>query len=214
MIRVLAPVIYYAIAGASWLGAWVQRLPRAAWFGGASLLAHGLLLSLLLPRDAGREPSAELERRAVEVQFVPPGPENVAERDVTDPGVATTPNAEAFPAAHPAVRLEGDPDSGLPQLVTGDIMPPTPDIHRNIPPAYPAEAARRGAEGTVGLVIHVGATGRALGVEVVHSSGTSSLDRAASDRLRTWRFAPAKDGDRPVPFDYELNIRFVLGTHP
>ncbi len=204
MIRYLAVAAYMIVRGV----AWVQRWPRGARFGAASLLAHALLLSLLLPHGAGRE-GGLVQSRPVEVQFVPPGPDEVAERDVTDTRIA--PSADPGKQAA-AVRLDSEA-SGLPQTVTGDIAPPTPDTSRNLPPAYPADAARRGIEGTVGLVIHVSTAGRALGVEVVHSSGTASLDRAASERLRTWRFTPAKNGDRPVPFDYELNIRFVLGNH-
>lgn len=213
MIRSAAILLYYAMAGAAWLVPWGRVRPLLMRFGAASVLIHLLLLSFLLPHDAGRGQISAADPGEVEVQFVPPGPESIADREATDSDLAAAPNAEALRANRKAVRLDGDPDPGLPPPATGDTVPPTPDTHRNIPPAYPAEAARRGAEGTVGLVIHVSPTGRALGVDVLHSSGTPSLDRAASDRLRTWRFAPARNGDRPVPFDYELNIRFVLGNH-
>lgn len=135
----------------------------------------------------------------------PPGP---------DPGPREPPRkpASAQPAA-PAVNL-GDADETQDDLlVTGrGIVPPAPDSrYRNQPPGYPADAARAGATGTVGLLVQVSAGGLPVNVVVIGSSGTASLDRAARDAVRRWHFTPAQIQGTPVPFDYALEVRFVIG---
>ncbi|MGN6113026.1 MAG: energy transducer TonB, partial [Luteimonas sp.] len=56
-------------------------------------------------------------------------------------------------------------------------------------PRYPRDAQRRGVAGTVLLRVHVGADGRPQGVDLVQGSGSHSLDRAATEAVRRWRFA-------------------------
>ena len=91
-----------------------------------------------------------------------------------------------------------------------DIVPPRPDSRfRNLPPAYPAEAMRRRQEGTVRLVVHVSADGTPVLVELAGSSGHPSLDKAALNAVRQWRFNPAMGATGPVPFNYPLDIHFV-----
>ena len=93
-----------------------------------------------------------------------------------------------------------------------NIIPASPDsAFRNQPPAYPEQAARVGAEGTVGLLVQVSAQGIPVKVTVANSSGTASLDREAQNAIRRWRFTPARIRGKPVPFDYALDIRFILG---
>ena len=62
-------------------------------------------------------------------------------------------------------------------------------------PVYPAEARRRGVEGTVLLRLKILLDGRVGKVEVARSSGSALLDRAASRSASSWRFA--FDGDPP-----------------
>jgi len=49
---------------------------------------------------------------------------------------------------------------------------------------------------------------------IANSSGAESLDRAARNAVRRWRFTPAQNQGTPVPFDYSLDIRFILGDKP
>jgi len=97
--------------------------------------------------------------------------------------------------------------------VTGrGVIPPGPDsAFRNQPPTYPTEAARVGAQGTVSLLVHVSAKGLPQDVVVASSSGVASLDRAARDAVRRWHFVPARMQGTAVPFDYPLDIRFIIG---
>lgn len=138
-----------------------------------------------------------------------PGP------DALPPPAGAVPDRAAPPG--PPSRLQvnlGGMDDRESLLVTGDdVVPPRPDdtIH-NRPPAYPAEAARRHAQGTVGLVVHVTETGQPAWVDVVATSGDAALDSAARDAVALWRFRPATEAGIPVPFDFAYNIRFTLDS--
>lgn len=208
--------------------------PLSPWIIARSAALHAAVLFLLLPA-AARHSDQSIEQPPIEVELISqvamnpgdtPSPQQVAAVKTAAPQPATqpfspssqpvlAPSFQSGTHTTPAVNL-GDGANLLDALtVTGThVVPPSPNSYRNQPPHYPADAARRGIEGTVGLVIHVSAGGIAERVEVVNSSGTDSLDRAAAERLSSWRFTPARDGDRSIPFDYEMNIRFVLGDHP
>jgi protein TonB len=69
---------------------------------------------------------------------------------------------------------------------------------RNPPPRYPADARRNGTEGTVTLRVWVAADGTAGRVELDRSSGSRSLDDAATSTVKTWRFVPAHRNGEPV----------------
>jgi protein TonB len=55
-----------------------------------------------------------------------------------------------------------------------------------------------GEQGTVRLDVHVGTDGGVIDVQVRQSSGSPSLDRAATDAVRKWRFKPATVDGQPV----------------
>lgn len=79
------------------------------------------------------------------------------------------------------------------------------------PPAYPRDALRRGAEGTVLLQVLVGTDGRPLEVEVSESSGHRDLDAAARRHvLARWRFRPAHRDGHPVQAIGLVPIAFSL----
>lgn len=119
--------------------------------------------------------------------------------------------APAAPANPPAFNFGGT-DSESNTLVTGDnVIPASPDKKaRNRPPPYPEDAARRGQQGAVLLVIHVSPGGLTEGVDVLRSSGYASLDRAARDAVMTWRFLPAVKDGAPIPFDFRMNFVFSV----
>jgi protein TonB len=79
-------------------------------------------------------------------------------------------------------------------------------------PSYPRDALRDAIEGTVMLRVLVDVDGRPLDVQIEHSSGNRSLDRAAREQvLQRWRFRPAMQNGRAVqaiglvPVDFRLN---------
>ena len=117
------------------------------------------------------------------------------------------------PSPTPAVNLGNGVEDVDPLSVTSDQMrPPAPDSRfRNLPPSYPADAARAGAEGTVQLSVRVAASGVPSAVVIARSSGNASLDHEARRAVQLWRFRPARSGGQAVPYEYPINIRFSLG---
>ena len=77
-------------------------------------------------------------------------------------------------------------------------------------PHYPHLARKLGWQGTVLLHVQVGADGRCTAVQLQRSSGHTVLDEAALQAVRTWRFIPARQGDRPVNAWVDVPIRFNL----
>lgn len=77
-------------------------------------------------------------------------------------------------------------------------------------PSYPPEAYRAREEGTVIVQADVDATGNASEVKVVRHSGSRTLDRAALNEVRKWKFRPAMENGKAVassvqvPVDYKL----------
>ena len=151
------------------------------------------------------------QANAPDAPALPHGP-----MDAQAPDAASRPPARQATGAAPAVVNLGDGGRDLASLDarSDDLVPPKPDSrYRNLPPAYPADAARRRETGSVHLVIHVSVDGVPVQVEVAGSSGHPSLDQAAVRALQRWRFTPAQGIAGPVPFSYPLNINFI-GDRP
>ena len=182
--------------------------------------ALGLLLFLLLWLDQrkdndfyradGAVPSAEGQ------QFEPlPAPlpaqqdgENASGLDEVDetPASGDEPRIAEAPAAPPAAPAAPPP---LPASAAGDRSVPQPVS--SPAPRYPRAAQRRGESGTVLLRVHVGADGRPVAVDLVQSSHSRDLDRAAAEAVRRWRFRPALRDGQPVPGIVQIPVTFNLG---
>ena len=127
---------------------------------------------------------------------------------------------QAQPAAPPASfaappgprRNPGETDSPSNAVARGDnVIPAQADArYRNRPPVYPAEAQAKGQQGAVTLLIHVSPAGLPTAVEVIGSSGSLLLDRAAREAVETWHFLPALQDGAPVAADMPLRVRFEL----
>jgi len=85
-----------------------------------------------------------------------------------------------------------------------------PDYLRNPPPRYPEFARQAHQQGTVILRVVVSETGEALAVSIRSSSGFRSLDRAALEAVRNWRFKPGTLGGVPIRSMVEVPVRFQL----
>lgn len=78
------------------------------------------------------------------------------------------------------------------------------------PPRYPSTALRRGEEGSVMLRVLVNADGSPSTIDVATSSRSRSLDRAARDAVKKWKFNPGRKQGIPisswvlVPIDFKL----------
>ncbi|HEY4294809.1 energy transducer TonB [Luteibacter sp.] len=90
---------------------------------------------------------------------------------------------------------------------------PTPTPAELVPvympsPRYPIAALRAQREGRVVLSVTVTPDGDVTRVSVGRSSGDESLDRAAEEAVRGWRFAAADD--RPARYTADLPVNFQL----
>ena len=105
--------------------------------------------------------------------------------------------------------LDGTDSLSNAQVSGDNVIPASPDDRfRNRPPVYPRDAAMRGEHGVVVLLIHVSDYGVATGADVATSSGYLSLDQAAVEAVRKWRFRPALKDGKAVPFD--MPMRFIF----
>jgi TonB family protein len=110
-------------------------------------------------------------------------------------GLPPSPNSFATPD-HSGNRPPARPPAASTDVAgTGDGVaagPPAP-ASGNRPPRYPPDALRKRIEGTVLLKVEVRPTGETGAVDVARSSGHRSLDDAAVEAVRKWRFRPATD---------------------
>ncbi|WP_286974915.1 energy transducer TonB [Pseudomonas sp.] len=80
------------------------------------------------------------------------------------------------------------------------------------PPSYPATARRRNQEGTVWVEVRLDRNGAQRDVQVLRSSGVSSLDQAAVMAVSGWRFKPETVAGQPVPSRVQIPIAFALAA--
>lgn len=77
-------------------------------------------------------------------------------------------------------------------------------------PVYPAQAKRRGLQGTVWVAVRLDAQGQQLELQVLHSSSVPSLDQAALVAVRKWRFLPETRNGIGVPSRVHIPIQFAI----
>jgi len=78
-------------------------------------------------------------------------------------------------------------------------------------PVYPAQALRTGEQGTVFVLAQVDVAGNVSDAHVVRHSGSYTLDRAAANEVRRWKFEPALHDGRPVVASVEVPVSYRLG---
>lgn len=84
-------------------------------------------------------------------------------------------------------------------------------LYKHNPPAhYPRSAKRRGWQGVVKIEFVVDIYGRVKSLRLVKTSGYSILDKSALKAVKSWRFSPGKQGDKPVETAVVLPVRFTL----
>lgn len=206
------------------------RLLAACLFGSVAL--HAMLL-LMLPgwwRTTPPEIPATLDVVLVPAEVpqpVPPAPRPRERTPVAKPAPAAKPVASS---ARPEIAVaQTTAESALPAVVetarapvaAAPVAAPriepalTPPLFnaaylRNPPPRYPLAARRSGDEGTVMLRVLVTIEGTAARVELDRSSGSASLDGAAMEAVRNWRFVPARRGSQNVEDWVRVPVVFRL----
>ena len=115
------------------------------------------------------------------------------------------------PVAPPPAR---PPARSAPLRTSGAIKPP--DLLHRVEPVYSALAAVAHISGVVVVEATVGVDGSIESVNVLRSSNPL-LDKAATDALKQWRYAPLVIADLPTRFvvTVTFNFRFpeVRGTN-
>jgi protein TonB len=150
----------------------------------------------------------------------------------TAEGQQFEPLPEPLPAGEsPSIGSGMEQPSGQPATPAPHIIqaPPTPAPPRETPapaaaaspsastapvplsapaPSYPPEALRNGESGTVLLRVHVDPQGVPYSIDLVQSSRSRALDRAANQAVQRWRFHPATRGGQPVAGEVQVPITF------
>ncbi len=80
----------------------------------------------------------------------------------------------------------------------------------NPPPPYPRLARKLGHEGVVQLEVLVSVAGRVDDLRLAASSGHESLDDAALEAVRSWRFSAGQRNGQPVAMRVRVPVRFSL----
>ena len=124
-------------------------------------------------------------------------PEHKAEPDIARDTGTAGPAGSAADAPQVATV-----DRTAPGFAVGSGANPLPD--------YPYRARRAGHEGRVVLRVAVDAAGMPTAVTVARSSGHDSLDDAALEAVRHWRFTPATAAGLAVAGTVEVPITFRL----
>lgn len=77
-------------------------------------------------------------------------------------------------------------------------------------PRYPSVARRRNQQGIVRVEVQLDERGQQQKLTLTGSSGVASLDQAALDAVKNWRFRPEIVDGRAVPSRVEIPIEFAL----
>lgn len=109
--------------------------------------------------------------------------------------IAVAPQPPVARPAPPVVRAPAQPRRGRPLRVIS-----RPDVMRY----YPAEAQRRGIEGTAVVEIRVDRRGVVVSAKIVRSSSSELLDRQALRVMYDHRFAAGDGGRARVPVAFSL----------
>jgi protein TonB len=127
--------------------------------------------------------------------------------------VASAAPARASPAPRPVSRIAAEAAPTQRRMASSARMTSSAAPAELVPvfmpsPRYPMSALRAQREGRVVLSVTVTPEGDVTHVAVGRSSGDESLDRAAEEAVRGWRFAAADD--RPERYTADLPVNFQL----
>lgn len=193
---------------------WFRQSARAAWIvAGAIALGALLFLALWLDQRGDRDfyrtgvtpPSAS-------GQTFEPLPAPPAAGDI-GPSDRVRPDPDLPRAPDPAIAQRPVPQAERIEPPSPASPPPAAATTAPVPiatpaPPYPASALRRGESGEVLLRIEVDPNGMPYSMDIVRSSGSRELDRAALVAARGWRFRPALRDGQPVSASVNVPITF------
>jgi protein TonB len=201
---------------------------RIAAFSGAIAINAIALLLLLMPISApppvavsDPEPGLTWVVPEKKPELVPVVPIQQTPPQKTQPVTRPQPQATAAPTTSQVIVDTGT-EAATPvvdAVVESTVVEPPANSVAAVrleyasapPPAYPRDALRIRAEGTVLLQVLVDSDGRPLDVQVQASSGNRSLDEAARKHvLKRWMFRPAMRDGRAVQAIGLVPVEFAL----
>ncbi|MCA8957735.1 MAG: energy transducer TonB [Planctomycetes bacterium] len=195
---------------------WIRPVappPRAAWVAidipAADLPIPAPDTPELLPVTTAEQPEPDVPE-PVDVPTDPPPTETTPQPEAIPllPPDSPRPTAEVWLARirPPAPERRKVDAPQRPSVV----VQPSPFADRNLPPGYPKIALRRRWEGTVVVLLAVGADGTVRTAQVVESSGHACLDEAARISLASWRFTPGSRDGRQVELPFRQPVVFRI----
>jgi TonB family protein len=102
------------------------------------------------------------------------------------------------------------PTFEMEEVKVTDTKVTIPVLIHEVKPQYPMGARRAGIEGTSQLKIQVLPDGSVGEIQLVKSTGDSSLDEAAQKAVKQWKFNPGRSGGKAVPVWMTLSVKFEL----
>lgn len=192
---------------------------------------HGVAIAGLMrmgfaPREVA-DPAQPVEVVLFPEQPVEKPPEDVARLQPIDFRVPLMPEVETPIVDAPApvtaitvVKAERPPEAVPTPMPDVDVPLNVDEVEylARVPPRYPVAARRARAEGTVYLRIFIDQEGIPREVRVHQSSGHQSLDEAAKEAARRFRFKPHRVNGVPrnvqaiVPVEFSLTVRLVQAS--
>jgi periplasmic protein TonB len=151
------------------------------------------------------------------VQSAPPSPAATGETKASDAVTSASASADPRPSRETQERATNGAQqpmvaSRLPEASAGGavVRAARPRGGYQVRPVYPDSARRAGIQGTTLLRIFIERDGRVSDVTVQRSAGDQSLDQAASEAVRRWRFEPALNSAGPVAMWALVPVEFRI----
>ena len=81
-----------------------------------------------------------------------------------------------------------------------------PKLREHTPPAYPEKFLLAQEDAAVLVRMRINDAGNVVSASVVKSSGSTELDQAALNAVKTWKYYPATKDGKPVPIVVEQKV--------
>lgn len=174
------------------------------------------------PARPARTPAAPVAKAPAVVQpeVVPEAIPAASSASLLADPIAPLTASSAGGGSDPSATLLADaggvgPGSGVPTEAGPIVWQPgagivAPQVLFRIDPKYPEIARTAHRQGAVVVEAEIATDGSLRSARVVSAPLGFGLEQSALDAIRSWRFAPAHLGNRPVAVYYRWNILFSL----
>ncbi len=201
LVSILVHVVVFV-----WMPAWQRRMAEAP------VPVLDVVLVAAIPQAVVAEPAAVAPTPAASPQrrIESKQPEVLSRTPVPAPAATeVAPPIAASSAESPRIAVESKtPAVSVEAVATPPLF--NAAYLRNPAPAYPPVARRSGEHGTVMLKVLVNPEGAPLRIELDQSSGSKSLDGAALEAVKGWRFVPARRGAQNIEGWVRVPVVFKL----